>query len=72
VGFLPAESPEICISVLFNEPEGTGYGGIHSAPVFKAIAERAANYLNLKPSNWYLPTHEMPQELVLQSQAMAY
>ncbi len=72
VGFLPAESPEICISVLFNEPEGTGYGGIHSAPVFKAIAERAANYLNLKPSNWYLPAHEMPQELVLQSQAMAY
>ena len=68
VGFLPAESPEICISVLFNEPEGLGYGGIHSAPVFKAIAKRAANYLNLKPSEWYLPAEEMPEDLIVQTQ----
>ena len=68
VGFLPAESPEICMSVLFNEPEGLGYGGIHSAPVFKAIAQRAANYLNLKPSEWYLPVEEMPKDLIVQTQ----
>jgi cell division protein FtsI/penicillin-binding protein 2 len=68
VGFLPAESPEICISVLFNEPEGLGYGGIHSAPVFKAIAKRAANYLNLKPSEWYLPAEEMTEDLIVQTQ----
>jgi cell division protein FtsI/penicillin-binding protein 2 len=72
VGFLPAESPEICISVLFNEPEGTGYGGIHSAPVFKSIAQRAANYLNLKPSEWYLPADQMPEELVVQSRAVNF
>ena len=72
VGFLPAESPEICISVLFNEPEGTGYGGIHSAPVFKSIAQRAANYLNLKPSEWYFPADQMPEELVVQSRAVNF
>jgi cell division protein FtsI/penicillin-binding protein 2 len=70
VGFLPAESPEICMSVMFNEPEGRGYGSIHSAPVFKAIAQRAANYLNLKPSEWYQPTEKMPKDLMVQTQAM--
>lgn len=67
VGFLPAESPEICMSVMFNEPEGVGYGSTHSAPVFKAIAQRAANYLNLKPSEWYLPAEEMPKDLIVQT-----
>lgn len=70
VGFLPAEAPEICISVMFNEPVGRGYGGIHSAPVFKQIAERAANYLNLKPSEWYMPEEEMPQDLIVQTRAV--
>jgi cell division protein FtsI/penicillin-binding protein 2 len=70
VGFLPAEAPEICISVMFNEPEGRGYGGIHSAPVFKLIAERVANYLNLKPSEWYMPAEEMPEDLIVQSRVM--
>ncbi|MBT7536385.1 MAG: hypothetical protein HN610_12560, partial [Verrucomicrobia bacterium] len=41
---------------------------IHSAPVFKAIAKRAANYLNLKPSEWYLPAEEMPEDLIVQTQ----
>jgi hypothetical protein len=37
--------------VAIDEPvKRTGYyGGIVAAPVFKRIAERAANFLNIKP-----------------------
>jgi cell division protein FtsI/penicillin-binding protein 2 len=49
VGFLPADNPEICILVVMDDPRDGHYGGQVAAPVFHAIAERAANYLNIKP-----------------------
>jgi len=49
IGFFPADNPEVCISVVMDDPRDGHYGGKISAPVFHAIAERAANYLNLKP-----------------------
>jgi cell division protein FtsI/penicillin-binding protein 2 len=49
IGFFPADNPELCISVVMDEPKDGHYGGLVAAPVFHAIAERAANYLNLKP-----------------------
>jgi len=49
IGFFPADNPEICISVVMDDPKDGHYGGEAVAPVFHAIAERAANYLNLKP-----------------------
>jgi len=49
IGFFPADNPEVCISVVMDEPRESHYGGLVAAPVFHAIAERAANYLNLKP-----------------------
>lgn len=50
IGFFPADNPELCISVVFDAPsQGGHYGGRVAGPVFKAIAERAANYLNIKP-----------------------
>jgi cell division protein FtsI/penicillin-binding protein 2 len=49
IGFFPADNPELCISVVMDEPKDGHYGGDVAAPVFHAIAERAANYLNLKP-----------------------
>ncbi len=49
IGFFPADVPELCIMVLMDEPKEGHYGGLVAAPVFHAIAERAANYLNLKP-----------------------
>jgi cell division protein FtsI/penicillin-binding protein 2 len=49
IGFFPADNPELCISVVLDEPKEGHYGGAVAAPVFKAIAERAANYLDLKP-----------------------
>lgn len=49
IGFFPADHPEICISVVMDDPKHGYYGGTTAAPVFKEIAERAANYLNIKP-----------------------
>jgi cell division protein FtsI/penicillin-binding protein 2 len=49
IGFFPADNPEICISVVLDEPKEGYYGGQVAGPIFKDIAERAANYLNIKP-----------------------
>jgi len=49
IGFFPADNPELCISVVMDDPKDGHYGGEIAAPVFHAIAERAADYLNLKP-----------------------
>jgi cell division protein FtsI/penicillin-binding protein 2 len=51
IGFFPADDPEVCISVLLEEPDIKKgyYGGQTAAPYFKAIAEQVANYLKIKP-----------------------
>jgi cell division protein FtsI/penicillin-binding protein 2 len=51
VGFFPADRPEVCILVSVDEPDTRfGHmGGAVAAPVFKAIAERIANYLRIPP-----------------------
>jgi cell division protein FtsI/penicillin-binding protein 2 len=49
IGFFPADNPELCISVTMDEPKQGYYGGQVAAPFFKQIAERAANYLNIRP-----------------------
>jgi cell division protein FtsI/penicillin-binding protein 2 len=49
IGFFPADNPELCISVVLDEPKGAHYGGQTAAPIFKQIAERSANYLNIHP-----------------------
>ncbi len=40
VGFFPAESPEVVMIVVMDEPRTSGYGGIVAAPVFGRIASR--------------------------------
>lgn len=50
IGFLPADNPEVCIAVSIDEPPARAYyGGQTAAPIFKQIAERIANYLNVRP-----------------------
>jgi cell division protein FtsI/penicillin-binding protein 2 len=55
IGFFPADAPELCISVVLDEPKNGHYGGQTAAPFFKEIAEQAANYLKLKPEKEELP-----------------
>ena len=55
IGFFPADNPEVCISVMLDEPKQGYYGGQIAAPVFKQIAERVANYLNIRPEDGEAP-----------------
>jgi len=52
-GFFPADDPELCISVMLDEPDIRKgyYGGQTAAPIFKQVAERAASYLNIRPED---------------------
>ena len=47
-GMLPAQDPEIVVLVIFDEPRGDYYASSIAAPVFKRIAERTAQYINIK------------------------
>jgi cell division protein FtsI/penicillin-binding protein 2 len=49
IGFFPADDPELCISIIMDEPKQGHYGGAIAGPVFKQVAEQAANYLNIRP-----------------------
>lgn len=49
IGFFPADEPELCISVVYDEPKNGYYGGQTAAPVFRRIAERVAAYLKIRP-----------------------
>ena len=49
IGFFPADNPELCISIVLDESKEGYYGGQVAGPVFKEIAERSANYLNIRP-----------------------
>ena len=55
IGFFPADNPELCISVMMDEPKEGHYGGKVAAPVFKQIAELIANYLNIRPEDRQQP-----------------
>lgn len=49
IGFFPADNPELCISVVLDEPKEGHYGGKVCGPVFREIAEQCATYLNIPP-----------------------
>ncbi len=49
IGFFPADNPELCISIVMDEPKEGYYGGKVCGPVFREIAERCASYLNIPP-----------------------
>jgi cell division protein FtsI (penicillin-binding protein 3) len=49
IGFFPADDPQLCISIVMDEPKEGYYGGQVCGPVFKEIAERCASYLNIPP-----------------------
>jgi cell division protein FtsI/penicillin-binding protein 2 len=51
IGFFPADNPELCVSITIDEPHGSHFGGQTAAPIFKQIAEKAANYLNIRPED---------------------
>ncbi|HSY09862.1 MAG TPA: penicillin-binding transpeptidase domain-containing protein, partial [Candidatus Dormibacteraeota bacterium] len=63
LGFFPADDPQLCISIVMDEPKEGYYGGQVCGPVFKEIAERCASYLNIPPDE-NLPQQNSPQPMV--------
>jgi cell division protein FtsI/penicillin-binding protein 2 len=51
IGFFPADNPQICISVVMDDPKEGYYGGQVCGPIFREIAQRCASYLNLPPED---------------------
>ena len=52
-GYMPAEDPAFVALVILDEAHakpGENYGGLVAAPIFSRVAEKAARYLNLQPT----------------------
>ncbi len=49
VGFVPANNPRLVALVLIDEPEGSVYGGVVAAPVFRNIAQGALRRMMVAP-----------------------
>jgi cell division protein FtsI/penicillin-binding protein 2 len=62
IGFFPADNPELCISVVLDDPKKGYYGSEAAAPLFQRIAERAAKYLAIPPEN--IPDQTLAVSLV--------
>ncbi len=56
IGFFPADVPELCISVVLDEPHNGYLGGSVAAPVFKAIAQRAGPALEIPSDKGAVPS----------------
>jgi cell division protein FtsI (penicillin-binding protein 3) len=62
IGFFPADNPQICISIVMDEPKEGYYGGKVCGPVFREVAERCASYLNIPPDENVPP--QAPMQVV--------
>lgn len=49
VGYVPADDPQLLISVVVDEPSGGYYGGDVAAPAFEQLAEFSLQYLRISP-----------------------
>jgi cell division protein FtsI (penicillin-binding protein 3) len=49
MGFVPVDDPKLAILVVIDEPEGTPYGGVVAAPIFRTIAKRSLHHLRVPP-----------------------
>ena len=51
IGFLPEKMPKAVILVVIDEPKEQHYASIVAAPVFKKIARKTLNYINIRPKS---------------------
>ncbi|MDX8388674.1 MAG: penicillin-binding protein 2 [Ghiorsea sp.] len=71
-GVVPADSPELVIVVVLDEPESSIYGGSTAAPIFRQIAAAALPMLGVAPDievqeqheGWQIIQASINQELV--------
>ena len=60
MGFGPADEPRIVLAVVIDEPQGSSFGGIVAAPVFRAIMEKVLPYLSVHPKGTLIVKNEEP------------
>ncbi|MGH7980046.1 MAG: peptidoglycan D,D-transpeptidase FtsI family protein, partial [Limisphaerales bacterium] len=60
IGFFPADNPQVCISIVMDDPQEGHYGGEVCGPVFHEIAARCASYLNIPPDQNLQPSDTAP------------
>jgi cell division protein FtsI (penicillin-binding protein 3) len=58
MGFAPVQDPRMVLLVIIDEPQGTNYGGVVAAPVFKAIMENVLPYLHTHPKGTVIVKNE--------------
>jgi cell division protein FtsI (penicillin-binding protein 3) len=57
-GVLPAEKPQLAITIVIDEPQvRPAYGGVLAGPVFSEIGQKAINYLNSRGLIQLEPSH---------------
>lgn len=56
IGYLPADNPQVIISVKLDQPSNSIYGGTVAAPLFSAIAKFTVEHLGISPSTGALST----------------
>lgn len=61
IGFAPADNPQLVITVIIDEPQGTSYGGVVAAPIFKAIGEQVLPYIGVYPKGVTYLVQATPQ-----------
>src|SRR5262249_20915652 len=51
IGFAPMETPRVVILAIVENPHDSGgaHGATHAAPLFREVAERTLQYLNVAP-----------------------
>lgn len=55
IGYLPAEDPQVLISVILDEPRNAIYGGTVAAPAFSKVAAFSVSHLKVPPSSATTP-----------------
>lgn len=60
IGYLPAEDPQVLISVILDEPRNAIYGGTVAAPAFSKVAAFSVSHLKVPPSSSMNPKAGSP------------
>lgn len=61
MGFFPADSPQIAILVILDEPQRDRWGGVAAAPVFRDIGEQLLTRFKTQIRETPLPEEEKPE-----------
>jgi cell division protein FtsI (penicillin-binding protein 3) len=59
-GFVPADNPQLVITVVVDEPRGSIYGGQVAAPIFRSLAATVLPYLGITPDTEPVPDSMEP------------